>query len=97
MLSVVSFEHGVLVLGEGAELPWVDTGLYLGCDPQASGLLVPTRERPNVALDLFERALRRQLGDVAGPLGVLPAWELVIPLRPCVTLSPAVLDSALHA
>ena len=96
-LEIVRFEDGVVVLGPEEELPWVDHGLYLGRDPQASGLLVPTREQANVPMDLFERALRRRLGDVPGTLAVLPGWEMVVPLHAPVPLSPSLLAAALEA
>lgn len=96
-LEIVRFEDGVVVFGSAAQLPWVDHGLYLGRDPQASGLLVPTLEQANVPMDLFERALRRRLGDVTGPLAVLPAWEKAVPLQAAVHLSPSLLATALEA
>jgi len=97
LLEIVRFEDGVVVFGPAAQLPWVDPGLYLGRDPQASGLLVPTQEQANVPMDLFERALRRRLGDITGTLAVLPAWEKVVPLHAAVHLSPSLLAAALEA
>ena len=97
LLEIVCFEDGVVVLGPEEALPWVDHGLYLGRDPRAIGLLVPTREQANVPMDLFERALRRRLGDVTGTLAVLPGWQKVVPLNGAVRLSSSLLTAALDA
>ena len=97
LLEIVRFEDGVVVLGPEEALPWVDHGLYLGREPQAIGLLVPSREQANVPLDLFERALRRRLGDVPGTLAVLPGWQKVVPLNGAVRLSSSLLTAALDA
>ena len=49
---------GVLVvLGDGADLPWLDGITYLGRDQAAPHLLLPTTHRPDVPADLFARAL----------------------------------------
>ena len=93
LLEIVRFEDGVVVLGPEEALPWVDHGLYLGREPQAIGLLVPSREQANVPLDLFERALRRRLGDVPGTLAVLPGWQKVVPLNGAVRLSSSLLTA----
>ena len=36
--EIVRFEDGVVVSGPAAQLPWVERGLYLGRDPQASAM-----------------------------------------------------------
>jgi len=41
----------VLLMGETARLPWVDGVLYLGRDPRAPRLLLPTQLRPSVPID----------------------------------------------
>jgi len=64
----------LIVLGPATSLPWVDGVAYLGHDPAAPRLLLPTMLRPTVATDIFERAvLRRAPGP--GPLAVL--WAAV--------------------
>ena len=35
-LGVVDFDGGVVVLGEEQHLPWVDGGVYLGVEPEAT-------------------------------------------------------------
>ena len=70
----------LLVLGDADSLPWSDGIAYLGHDPAAPRLLLPTALRPDVPLDLFERALlrhgqsgarERQPLAAGGPLAVL--------------------------
>jgi hypothetical protein len=61
----------VAVLGEAKDLPWVDGVAYLGRDPDAPRLLVPAMLRPNVAMDVFERAIARRAATLQGPWAVL--------------------------
>jgi len=61
----------LLLLGEAALLPWVDGVVYLGREPRAPTLLVPTTLTADVPPDLLLRAARRRLqGGVAA---ILPA------------------------
>ena len=48
----------VFVTGETAVLPWVDGVVYLGRDPDAPRLLLPTMLRPSAPLAAFERRHR---------------------------------------
>jgi MoxR-vWA-beta-propeller ternary system domain bpX5 len=45
------------VLGAAEALPWVDGVLYLGSDPDAPRLLLPTTAAPEIAPALFEAAV----------------------------------------
>src|SRR5689334_11719291 len=65
---------GVLVV-LGEDLPWVDGGRYLGHDPAAPRLLVPTSRAPDVPLDLFAEALAARLPRVGGPWAVFPGGD----------------------
>jgi hypothetical protein len=58
-----------MVLLIGDDLPWADGVVYLGRDPAAPKLLLPTTLRPDVPLDLFERALLKKFEDA--PLAVI--------------------------
>ena len=68
----------LLVLGDADSLPWVDGIAYLGHDPSAPRLLLPTAQAPDVPADLFERALFRRLGVAAAPLAVLASPRRVV-------------------
>jgi hypothetical protein len=68
------------LLGEAASLPWVDGILYLGEDPAAPGLVLPTTRFPSVPPALLDRALRARFPDLAPPLAVLPAEQRLFSL-----------------
>jgi hypothetical protein len=72
LLRGVAGPDMLIVLGEGEALPWVDGITYLGRDPSAPSLLVPTARRPEVAMDVFERAIARRASPLASPWAVLP-------------------------
>jgi hypothetical protein len=62
----------LLVIGDADSLPWSDGIAYLGRDSEAPRLLLPTALRPDVPLDLFERALFRR-SESASPERQSPA------------------------
>lgn len=106
-LSGVASPDWMVLLGDAASLPWVDGVTYLGRDPGAPRLLLPTLLQPNVRPELLERALLRlarastegagagtgtgTCGTVAPPLAVLPAQRAVIPLGSARTVSRSTL------
>jgi hypothetical protein len=63
----------LMVLGEAADLPWVDGAVYLGRDAAAPSLLLPTTREPAVPLPLVERALlaRARTSGTSPPYAVL--------------------------
>jgi hypothetical protein len=60
-----------VVLGEAQDLPWADGVTYLGRDPAAPRLLVPCMLHPNIAMDVFERAVAHCAAALPGPWAVL--------------------------
>lgn len=72
-LTAVAGDGLLIVLGD--ELPWVDGAVYLGRDPDAPGLLLPTALTPSVPAAVLDHALARRLEAAAAgaPLAVLPA------------------------
>ena len=81
----------LLVLGAAEDLPWVDGVGYLGVDPEAPRLLLPTTEAPELHPALLQRALLRpDASDPArqAPLAVLPSG-LLVAARLAEELSPA--------
>jgi hypothetical protein len=64
------------VLGAEGELPWVDGIRYLGRDPRAPSLYLPTAIAFAAPLALVERALL-----AAAPAGAAPLAVLLPPLR----------------
>ena len=72
---------GVLIVsGEGGILPWTDGIFYLGRDPAAPNLLLPTALEPRLPPALFESALRRSHAELTPPLAVFPAHRRVVSL-----------------
>src|SRR5262245_37711227 len=57
-LTAVAGPGALVVLGESERLPWVDGVIYLGRDPAAPELLVPTALAPTVPAALLAHALR---------------------------------------
>jgi len=69
-LNGVAAPELLVVLGDSADLPWVDGAVYLGRDAAAPSLLLPTTREPAVPLPLLERAFARA-ADAPPPLAVL--------------------------
>ena len=82
-LSGVSASGLLLVLGDAGALPWIDGVVYLGRDPAAPALLLPTALTPDVPAPLFERAVLARVP--AAPVAVLvdpPALVSTTAARP---------------
>ncbi len=77
--SGVAGKNSIVLLGDETNLPWVDGVLYLGRDPLAPALLLPTQIEPAVpAANLLERALLNRFSKYKPPLAVLPDTLTVI-------------------
>jgi hypothetical protein len=61
----------LIILGETAALPWADGVAYLGRDPAAPRLLMPTLVRPDIASDVFEQVIARRAAALPSPWAVL--------------------------
>ncbi len=70
-LSGVGGEGLLVVIGEAADLPWVDGVVYLGRDPGAPALLLPTALEPDVPAPLFERAILAHASGAPPPVAVI--------------------------
>jgi hypothetical protein len=73
---------GVVVLcaQDPQDLPWVDGLVYLGRDPSAPALYIPTTLRPSVPLPLVERALLGRLPPGSAPIAVSPRTSQLVAL-----------------
>jgi hypothetical protein len=69
-------------------LPWVDGAVYLGHDPEAPRLLVPTALAPDLPYGLVERALFARI-----PAARAPAALLLDPMRLIDAASPPAFDA----
>ncbi|MFO0658637.1 MAG: hypothetical protein U0165_02205 [Polyangiaceae bacterium] len=61
-LSGVATPEALFVLGAAEDLPWCDGVAYVGRDPEAPALLLPTTHRPSVHPALLQQALLRAGG-----------------------------------
>lgn len=82
----------LVVLGEASALPWVEGVIYLGRDPRAPGLLLPTALEPTVHPALLERAARRREAPDGASVALLPE-----PARQIVVAAPRRLERRLLA
>lgn len=57
----------------GPELPWSPEALWLGPDPDAPSLLLPTLYQPDLHPMLLERAVTARFHRPCGPYAVVPA------------------------
>lgn len=90
-------QHGIVVIGASANLPWVDGALYLGRDSDAPSLLLSTTKMPDVPVTLFEKALLKSLGNTSQPpLAVWPAPPLVASTAKAKPLDRASLENWLQ-
>ena len=74
--GVGSWSKSLLVFGD--DLPWVDGATWLGQDPSARGLYLPTQRAPSVHPALLLRAIRQR--GVQGPVAILPGDGTLVPL-----------------
>ena len=79
--------EGILIaLGEAAALPWAPGVTYLGQEPDAPRLLVPTMLRPAIAFDVFERAVARHVAPLSAPWAVLSSPARVFSVAAATTI-----------
>jgi hypothetical protein len=86
----------VLVVGEESALPWVDGVQYLGRDPGAPALLLPTTLRPAVPLALVERAVMLRRKTAPAPAALLLDPPLLVTLDDARTVDRPALEQWLR-
>ncbi|MBX2800680.1 MAG: hypothetical protein KTR31_23570 [Myxococcales bacterium] len=69
-LTGVAGREVVAVLGEEEHLPWVDQIRYVGTDPSAPALLLPTTHAPSVQQPLLQRAILGRCPEGAAPVAL---------------------------
>lgn len=89
-LSATASRDLLIVVGEGAALPWVDGIAYAGPCGEAPGLWLPALEEPDLPLDLIARGLERR-HQGRQPLLLWPRPEAVLPLDRLLPLSQPLL------
>lgn len=68
-----------IVVVSGPSLPWVDGVSYLGRDPEAPALWLPTTRRPSVPVDWLQGAVLRRCAEGASPVAVLAEPFALVP------------------
>jgi hypothetical protein len=94
LLRVVVGEALLVCVGAETSLPWCDGVTYLGSEPGAPGLLLPTTMQTTVAVQLVERALRSAHHVSAGPIALLRNADVVSLQTAASTTSQALLQWA---
>ena len=84
----------IVLLGETANLPWVDGVRYLGRDPAEPRLYLPTSLEPSLPPEWIASALVRQFG-LAAPLALTESL-VVIPLHQARALHATALEQWLR-
>lgn len=79
-LRIILDDDSFILLGESARLPWASGGLYLGCDPNAPGLLLPTMIEPTLPAHLFEEVLRSRCPNLPAQTAVFHRPLHVVPV-----------------
>lgn len=87
----------LVALGPAEELPWVDGVVYLGRDPLAPALLVPTILRPEVHPSLVERAFLAGAPAGSAPIAVFPSASATLGVGHALPLGRRELSAWLHA
>ncbi len=86
----VAGENVLIVLGAAESLPWVDGVSYLGRDPRAPRLLLPTNLQPDATLiELFEAAVIRRASELTPPLAVLVSPPRILSLAAALPIRRA--------
>ena len=83
----------LIALGESDALPWVDGVVYLGRDPRAPSLLVPTALAPDAPIALLERALLARGPGIAAPIAVLVAPPALVGVGAARPIGRALLEA----
>jgi hypothetical protein len=74
-----------------AALPWADGALFLGVDPAAPALLLPTHRRPDLPLALLAAAIAGRAPAGGAPWALLPDRGLCLGLGALAPADPAAL------
>ena len=83
-LQVTANGQMLIVTGKAEDLPWIEGIEYAAANPDAPGLWLPTRWRPDLAAELVLRALGR-----VSKRSPLLLWREPVALVPLDRLLPA--------
>jgi hypothetical protein len=77
-LKGVAGDDVLVVLGEPGDLPWVEGIAYVGRDPRAPALYMPTNLEPVVLPDLLQAAVLRKSAGGVPPVVILPSPAVIV-------------------
>ena len=83
------------ILGREEALPWVDGALYLGREPGAPHLLIPTWLQPSAPLEALAERLLAHV-QLPPPFAVLPEEKTVFSFNPARAIDRATLQQWLE-
>jgi MoxR-vWA-beta-propeller ternary system domain bpX5 len=95
-LEAVKLENGLVVLGAANDLPWAPGVLYLGTEPSAPALLLPTTVEPSAHPALIERAILARHDRLTAPVALVHSPALMFSVRAARFLTRAALLDALR-
>ena len=90
-LRGVAGHETLLIIGPAELLPWVDGAVYLGRDPRAPSLLLPTHTEPALCAALIERALLAAFPAHLPPIALLPSERTILSANAARPISRTVL------
>jgi hypothetical protein len=94
----VAADGVLVVVGASSELPWVDGVQYLGRDPRAPRLLLPTALEPaGMPIEVFEQAILAHAERLAPPLAVLALPPRVLSVAAALPIVRARLEAWLES
>jgi hypothetical protein len=79
-LHIVVADDYFVVMGECGTLPWVSGSFYLGRDPDAPTLLLPTALEPTLPVNLLEEVIHTRFPMHLGQTAVFPHPLHLMPL-----------------
>ncbi|BDI29533.1 hypothetical protein CCAX7_15840 [Capsulimonas corticalis] len=86
-LTGVAGDGFLILMGPTESLPWADGVVYLGRDPMAAELLIPTMLAPSIPVALLAGAMALRAPDVKPPMALIPDWPALASLSAARTVA----------
>jgi hypothetical protein len=93
-LRGVAGDQHLLILGKETDLPWIPETTYLGRDPLALHLLLPTNLAPDIPLDWLDSAVIAAHGEQQFALD--PHHRRLLPIADALSLDRTCLQQDWH-
>lgn len=79
-LHLITFNDYFVILGDPCNLPWATGAIYMGRDPKAPNLLLPTMLEPTLSTNVLERVLSNYSGYTATAIAVFARPLYIMPI-----------------